>query len=105
MIITTHKKLIEDESQIGAGIIDVSYDKEKFIIIHGQKVNPMLEKAYDLRTHGDNGFTEDRNFRQIGAIPDIEFNKHPEWMHEPDLIKKWLNTDEGFPYRTVNKKV
>ncbi len=105
MIITTHKKLIEDESPIGAGIIECSNEKEKFIIVHGQKVGPMLMKAYDLREHGDNGFTEDRNFRQIGAIPEIEFTKHPEWLHEPNLIKKWLNTEDGKPYRTVNKPV
>ncbi len=105
MIITTNKKLIRDESEIGAGLIEVSAEKEKFIFIHGQKVGPMLQKAYDLRNNGDNGFTEDRNFRQIGAIPEIEFTKHPEWMHEPDLIKKWLNTEEGKPYKTVTKGI
>lgn len=105
MIIHTSKQLIKEQSASGSGLIDIKADGEKYIFLHGQEVTPILAKAYDIRKWSDNGWTEDRNFRQVGAVPEIEFVKHPEWTHEPGLIIKWLNTDEGQPYRTVNGRV
>ena len=105
MLITTDKPLIREPNSYGAGLVEIKADNDKFIFLHAQDVTPILVKAHDIRKHSDNGWTEDRNFRQIGAIPEIEFLKHPEWMHEPDLIAKWLNSDEGRGFRTVNNRV
>lgn len=96
MIFKTKKKLKDD-------IIEIIPVNESLKFKHIQNIDYPLEHARSIREFSDNGWTKNRNFRQIGCIPSAEFVKHPEWMHEPELITKWLKSEEGRPYRTVNK--
>lgn len=38
----------------------------------------------------------------IGRIPDSIWQKHPEWLKSSKLIKDWLLSEEGKPYRNDN---
>lgn len=96
MIIRTTKK-------IPTGLKDIKADKDKFIFRHVENIDGALTKAHLLRTYSNNGWTEKKHFRQIGCIPTAEFVRHPEWIHEPSLIVRWLKSEEGRPYRTVSK--
>ena len=89
----------------GYGILDARYDGDNLLLKHAEHIDPILKEAAMLRDFSDNGFTKDRNFRQIGTVPGIEFVRHPEWNHDPGLIRKWLMTEEGRPYRTVTKGI
>lgn len=86
-----------------SGLWGIDYKGDNFIMTHAEQVDPMMERAKVIRDESDNGWSEDRNMRQIGCIPSSVLLKHPEWMHEPKLLKRWLMSDEGAPYRTVSK--
>ena len=77
------------------GLFDVEYEGDQFKYTHGQYVAPVMEEIKLTRENSSDGFSDDRTMRMIGKIPVIEFLKHPEWMHDGNLILKWLQSDEG----------
>jgi hypothetical protein len=81
------------------GLADISFDKNKFIFTHAQDVDPTLAEIKALQDAGTDGFSADRTLRHIGRIPMIAYLKHPEWSHEPELLLRWLQSDEGKQYQ------
>jgi hypothetical protein len=63
--------------------------------VQGQDLIPWKEEIELQKANQTDGFSEERTMRKIASIPEIEFLKHPEWMHDGDLILKWLKSDEG----------
>ena len=85
------------------GLWNAGLEGDKFKFLHSQNVTTILQAAYQLREQDNNGFTKDRSLRQIACIPALEFAKHPEFVKDPQSIKKWLKTPAGSIYRTVKK--
>ena len=83
------------------GLWKTEYKGDQMIMTHAEHVSPIMQRAKDVFDTSDNGWTQDRTMRQIGCIPSSILLKHPEWMQEPALLKRWLMSDEGSPYRTV----
>ncbi len=77
------------------GLVGVDYEGDEFKFTHGQHITPVMQEIKELRENSTDGFSKERNQRLIGRIPHIEFLKHPEWMHDGNLIVKWLQSDEG----------
>jgi len=93
MIIKTDKNI--------AGLAKIDYKGDNFIFTHAELITPIMEKAHILREFGNNGWTTDKGYRQIGTIPAIEFVRHPEWANNTEEILKWLRSGEGEAFRTV----
>lgn len=93
--------LIKDKAFLHS-INEVGDDK---IYNHVQDVDPTLEHVAEEKMWSDNGWTQQRSMRLIGVIPDVTeawLRKHrPEVMADAKLLKKWLMTEEGRPWRTV----
>jgi hypothetical protein len=77
---------------------------DNFIFNHMQDTAPTQEQVYLDRTYSDNGWTQDRTMRKIASIPEVEFLKHPEFLHDQKAITTWLK-GEGKKYMTVTKGV
>jgi hypothetical protein len=77
--------------------IKTNYVGDVVEFIQGQDLSIWRDEMKELsQLHADTqGYSEDRTMRMIARIPDIEFLKHPEWMHDGNLILKWLKSDEG----------
>jgi len=78
----------------------------EFKITHVQPIADIVNevqafKSLDTR----NGFSFDKSVRRIASIPAIEFVKHPEWAHDQKALRKWLKSEEGRMYLTVEKGV
>lgn len=84
------------------GLVSMEDKGDKTIFTHAQNVTPDMEFAHEMRQDSGNGWSKDRNYRHIGRIPETLFLSHPDWMKDPDLILKWLRTDEGKLFATVN---
>ncbi len=83
------------------GLMNIEYEGDKFKYLHGQDIDETLMEVQELKENQrDGGWNESRTQRHIARIPDIEFLRHPEWMHDSRLILKWLETPEGSRYVT-----
>ena len=87
----------------GVARLDACFDGDKFYFHHAQKVDDILESAYRDREHGDNCFSQDKEFQKIATIPMLEFMKRPELLQDESgrLLIRWLKSDEGGSYRTT----
>lgn len=85
-------------------VIQTMFKGDKLIATHAQDVDEIQRQAHMIREHSDMGFTKSREMQLIGRIPEIEFLRHPEFMHEPHSVRRWLN-NEGKPYRTSRRHV
>ena len=104
MIIRASKiKTLDHDGDVG--ILNMQDVEDKTLITHIQQVDDILVEAQHIRENSDNGFTKGRGMRQIGHIPAIFFESHPEWKKNPNLILRWLKSPEGAPYRTVTKGI
>jgi hypothetical protein len=81
------------------GLVEAQYIGDKFVFTHAQNIDPVLAEVQRFRNDVGDGFTQDRTMRHVGCIPEIEFLRHPEWVHAPHLMLKWLQTD-GSQYMT-----
>lgn len=72
---------------------------DHLLFTHLQDVTPVMAMAADARAHTDNGWTSTRNMQMIGDIPDVVFFNHPEFYNDDAALRRWLNSDEGRPYR------
>lgn len=86
-------------------IIDRKVKGDKLILTHASHIEPILKNCHELRKDLNNGFSDDRNFQHIGRIDPLELVKHPEWLADPSLIVKFLNSDEGKKYRTCGGNI
>lgn len=83
----------------------IEEDGDKLKFNHMQDVDPVMEEVQAIKMFSDNGWTKERNFRQIGHIPE----GHEWWLrkHKPEIfkdmkaLKRWLMSEEGRPWRTV----
>lgn len=78
---------------------------DNLIFEHIYDVSDDAVRAGEIKMFSDNGWTKDREFRQIGHIPAatvawLERNR-PDVMRDAKLLKKWLMTEEGSMWRTV----
>ena len=103
MIFKSKKLLDVDHS--GSAIIDMSFEGDKFIILHGQEIDSTLKSNHYEQMSDNNGWSKGRQFRKIGSIPDIVFSQHPEFLKDPRLTVRWLKSDAGKPFRTVRKGI
>lgn len=83
-------------------LMSIETEGNKMLFNHIQNVTPDLEFCEQMRNTDGNGFSDGRQQRHIGRVPDLIFCQHPEWNDDPSLVAKWLNTEEGRPFRTVN---
>lgn len=97
--------MIVGDGPFDYGLVGIEREDVFSKFTHAQDIDPTKREAELIRKYSDNGWTQDRMQRHVGRIPHIEFLKHPEWMHAPELIIKWLRSDEGAPYRTVTKGI
>jgi len=79
----------------------VEYDAEQYHFTHIQPIEGIKREAAEIRQFSDNGWTKERNFRQIARIPVLEAMKHPEIFHDARAMRRYLQ-NEGSDYRTVN---
>lgn len=101
MIFKSKKPLEVDHS--GSAIIDMSFQRDKYIILHGQQIDATMKSNYYKRLDSNNGWSKGRQFRHIGSIPDIIFSQHPEMLKDARLMERYLKSDLGEPFRTVRK--
>jgi hypothetical protein len=81
------------------GLVSATETEEKFIFNHAQDIDVARAEIKRLQECGGDGYNQSRTQRHVGRIPAIEFLRHPEWTHEPSLILKWLQSDEGKQYQ------
>lgn len=93
--------MIIRSSQIREGLQTIDYRKEQVVFTHAQRIDPVLAECQESRESGSEGWSANRTMQRIASIPAAVFVQHPEFVHEPSLITKWLQTDEGRPYRTT----
>lgn len=71
---------------------------------HLERVDPIMEKARDMRDFSSNGWTKDRSMRQVATLPSTVILKHPELLQDKSgkLLRKFLQGEEGRRYACVN---
>ena len=97
-IIKTDKIQVKSHALMG-----IEANGDNLLYNHVQNITPDLEFCHEMRNAPGNGFSDDRQRRHIGRIPDMIWLEHPEWNDDPELVKKWLKTEEGRPFRTVGR--
>ena len=85
-----------------------TYDGDEFTMHHVQPTLSVKKEAYELRQHGDNGWTDGRNFRHIAHIPALDAIKIEAKIpgvfgDDRKALNGWLKTVEGEDYLTVKK--
>lgn len=85
--------------------------------VHAKGDNLVFEHFYDptpvfghnkaIREFSDNGFTHDRTMRQIASFDAATWARlcleRPEILRDEKALLKFIKSDEGAPYRTVNR--
>jgi hypothetical protein len=87
------------------GLLSIKEQGDNFVFTHAQNVAPTIAQANDIYWNSDNGWSQEREFRQIGCIPEATFQwlmtARPDIAKDSKKLKAWLMSDEGRPYRTV----
>lgn len=92
--------------------VDVKEENGNLVLTRAVNVEPVLEANYHARKDLQNGWSKDRSYRRIGSIDFDVWNelikRHPEIvcgdsLERDRLILKWLNSDEGRQWKTVDK--
>jgi hypothetical protein len=76
---------------------------DKTIFHHAQQVDGILELNKEERKEDHVHAVGDAKWKKVGRIPDLLLIEHPEWMHDPSLLIKFLQSSEGEIYRTVRR--
>jgi hypothetical protein len=84
------------------GLYDIKANGENLEFNHIQEITPVLERAADIRKDSNNGWTEKKGFRHIACVPTCEFVKHPELAYDQKALTRWLKTEYGSMFRTVD---
>jgi hypothetical protein len=82
--------IIKDKAHIKTDFVG-----DKAIYTQAQDLTPWKEEIIAHKMGQTDGYSKDRTMRHIAKIPEIEFLKHPEWMHDGNLILDWLKSEEG----------
>ena len=87
------------------------WDNERGLIVYQeQDVEPLLDENHADRTSGNNGYSQSRNWRRIGSIPNIFLDKYMRetgvnvYDGSPEaqrVIRKIL--EDNYKFRTVDK--
>lgn len=96
--------IIRSRHGIADGIADVQYHGDKMSVTHAQDVIPFYEYAYSQRKRPGNGFSKKRQFRKIASVPTLawyELVKRCGGNPSEKEIKRFLNSEEGKMFRTV----
>ena len=86
-----------------------TYDGDEFTMHHVQPTLSIKEEAHDMRVHGNNGWTKDKNFRHIAHIPALDaamLEKKMPGIFDPQdksIMNGWLKTTKGEDYLLVKK--
>jgi hypothetical protein len=75
-------------------------DGDDMVFNHAAYVGQELSNAHDFRKNNDGNWSDDRDMRLIGSIPELVYHKlakeKPEIVKDAKLLKKWLyETEEG----------
>lgn len=86
---------------------DVEHEGNKTIFKHTQYVAHIQDNCKELRKISD-GYSQTKELRHVARIPELVFLKYghifcPQGFLDEKAFYKWLETDEGRPYKTVNK--
>ena len=79
---------------------------DNFAFTHMQKVDTIQGECHQLREFGGNGWSEDKGFRHIARIPDLDAARlaaeRPGIFQDTtgNMLRDWLKK-EGKPYLTV----
>lgn len=84
-------------------LIKAQFEGDNLHVQHVQNTIPAQAISHQIRTYSNNGWTEKKHFRRIGSIPIIEFLNHPEFYDDDKAIERYLKSDAGCVYRTVNR--
>lgn len=77
---------------------------DHILFTHMQDVVPVMAMANEMRKHTDNGWNVTRTMQCLGDIPHVVFFNHPEFYNDDAALRRWLNSDEGQPYRVGHMK-
>lgn len=85
-------------------IYDTDYKGDNLIAHHVQFVSPHQELVHNIVTDGANGWTHERKFQQLAHVPDLLWVKLEKrygegWYRNDQAFSKWLNSEEGKPYK------
>lgn len=103
--------LIRDLSELKQGktdgVFDVDYVGDKLVARYVENNEPYQELVQVEKLTTDKGFTEDRAFQHVAAIPPLLFEKvsrrfGANWFRDNRLLSLWLNSEEGAPYKIGN---
>jgi len=84
------------------GLLDVGYEKDKFIFRHVQNVDVIKRRVQRIKHGNEKGWSTGKEFKMIASVPELEFLKHPEWATDEKALYRWLNSDEGRDYKVSN---
>jgi hypothetical protein len=76
------------------------FDGDKMKFNHVANVEQELANAGEFRKNNDGNWTDDRDMRLIGSIPELVYHRlakeKPEIVKDAKLLKRWLyETEEG----------
>jgi hypothetical protein len=83
---------------------DSQYQGDYLLATHVQDIEPVVRMANRMREGTNNGWTQAKCFQMIGEIPDVVFFNHPEFYNDDKALRRWLNSDEGQPFRVGRMK-
>lgn len=84
------------------GLLNITTKKDKMVVTHIQKLDPLLEACQDLRKL-DSRLAKKPAFRLIGKIPPLALRFHPELAKDPKAALKFLKSEEGKIFKTTNE--
>jgi len=100
MLLTTTDKI---KPIVGNTLVGVEHNGDKTFYHHAQKVDDVLAQNKEDRKDDHVHAVGDAKWKHIGRIPDVLLLQHPEWVHDPSLIVKFLQSSEGEAYRSVHR--
>jgi hypothetical protein len=71
---------------------------------HLERVDGIMEQAQNMREFSNNGWTKEKNMRQVASLPSTVVLKYPELLQDKTgkLLRKFLQGEEGRMYACVN---
>lgn len=94
--------------------VTITEDKGELTLTRTVDIDPVLRANYEARKDDQNGFSKNRSIRRVASVPIetwVDLTKRmPELLlGDKELrektLDKWLHSDEGKMFWTVNKGV
>lgn len=86
----------------------------EFTLTNTVNIEPILKANYESKKDSQNGFSIDKSYRKVASIPDVVWFQLTKIMPElvtgdkelrEKTLKKWLRSDEGKMFWSVEKGV